>query len=309
MKDSAKIGIVGVGRMGADLGLRLRDRGYAIAAVYDTRAEAAGLTAKETGALHARELREVSAEADIILTVVTDDEAMNRIFAESSSSLLAHARGKLFVNCATVTPSVHVEIERRAEARGAQSIEACMAGSIIQAREGSLYLMVGGRREAFERARPLLAAISAEVRYIGPAGSAAKVKALVNMVMNINTAGLAEGLGLGEALGLDLTMLREIFARTGADSRVLHTDGADMQQRDHEVYFSAAHAAKDARIACALAREVDLLAPLAAATVRQYERLVELGLGELDKSAVAELTFLTRKGAMPSDERETRPPS
>ena len=83
------------------------------------------------------------------------------------------------------------------------------------------------------------------MRYVGKAGEAAKVKALVNMVMNINTAGLAEGLALGAALGLDLTMLREVFAQTGANSRVLETDGEDMQNREHTCFFSAAHAAKD----------------------------------------------------------------
>ncbi len=87
------------------------------------------------------------------------------------------------------------------------------------------------------------------MRYIGKAGEAAKVKALVNMVMNINTAGLAEGLGLGAALGLDLKMLREVFSQTGANSRVLETDGEDMQNRDHSCFFSAAHAAKDSGIA------------------------------------------------------------
>src|SRR5678810_1329126 len=91
------------------------------------------------------------------------------------------------------------------------------------------------------------------MRYIGPAGKAAEVKALVNMVMNINTAGLAEGLALGNALGLDLTMLREVFSQTGANSRVLQTDGEDMQNRDHSCFFSAAHAAKDSGIALHLA--------------------------------------------------------
>ena len=71
------------------------------------------------------------------------------------------------------------------------------------------------------------------------------MKALVNMVMNINTAGLAEGLGLGAALGLDSTMLREVFGQTGANSRVLETDTEDMQNREHSCFFSAAHAAND----------------------------------------------------------------
>ena len=123
------------------------------------------------------------------------------------------------------------------------------------------------------------------------------MKALVNMVMNINTAGLAEGLGLGAALGLDLDMLREVFAQTGANAQVLKTDGEDMQNRAHDCYFSAAHAAKDSGIAAALGREAGLKLPLAEATKQQYDRMVALGLGGLDKSGIAELTFKGRKGA------------
>jgi 3-hydroxyisobutyrate dehydrogenase len=154
--------------------------------------------------------------------------------------------------------------------------------------------MVAGAPEAFERAKPLLEKLGSSLRYIGPAGSAAQVKALVNMVMNINTAGLAEGLGLGDALGLDLTTLREVFAQTGANSRVLETDGEDMQNREHDVYFSAAHAAKDSHIATALAAGAGLTLPLAQATAAQYDRMVAAGLGELDKSGIAELTFRGR---------------
>jgi len=132
------------------------------------------------------------------------------------------------------------------------------------------------------------------VRFIGKAGEAAKVKALVNMVMNINTAGLAEGLALGDALGLDLKTLREVFAQTGAASRVLETDGEDMQNRDHRCFFSAAHAAKDSGIALELARQLGLDLPLARATKEQYERMIAEGLGELDKSGIAELTFKGR---------------
>jgi 3-hydroxyisobutyrate dehydrogenase len=191
---------------------------------------------------------------------------------------------------------VHVEIEAAVAERGGDALEACMASSIAQAREGTLYLMIGGSRNAFERVKPLLERMSSSLTYVGGPGRAAQVKALVNMVMNVNTAGLAEGLGLGDALGLDLDMLRTVFSQTGANSRVLETDGADMQHRDHEVYFPAAHAAKDSGIALELAREQRLELPLAAATLAQFERMKELGLGELDKSGVAELTFKSRRG-------------
>jgi len=184
-----------------------------------------------------------------------------------------------------------------AEQHGAQSLEACMASSIPQARQGTLYLMCSGTRDAFDRARPLLESLSASLRYIGAAGEAARVKALVNMVMNINTAALAEGLGLGAALGLDLTMLREVFAQTGAASRVLETDGEDMQNRAHDCYFSVAHAAKDCGIALRLAETAGLTTPLVTVTFQQYRRLVEIGKGELDKSGIAELTFPGRSSS------------
>jgi 3-hydroxyisobutyrate dehydrogenase len=296
MSTLSSIGVVGTGRMGANIALRLKDVGYPIAALYDIRPEAAQAAAAQTGGTAYTKLSDVTAHADVIVTVVTDDAAMDRVFAERGDSLLEGAKGKVFVNCATVTPAIHVEIQRRAEARGANSLEACMASSIPQARNGTLYLMIGGRREVFDRLQPMLEKMSASLKYVGEAGRAAQVKALVNMVMNINTAGLAEGLGLGDALGLDLTMLREVFSQTGANSRVLETDGEDMQNREHDVYFSAEHAAKDSGIALHLATEKDLSLPLARATFEQFERMKALGLGQLDKSGVSELTFLSRHG-------------
>jgi 3-hydroxyisobutyrate dehydrogenase len=154
--------------------------------------------------------------------------------------------------------------------------------------------MLGGDEQTYNKVKPILGKLSSSMRYVGSAGKAAQVKALVNMVMNINTAGLAEGLGLGEALGLDLGVLREVFSQTGAGSRVLQTDGEDMQNREHSCFFSAAHAAKDSGIALGLAKEQKLNLPLAAATKKQYDRMVAQGLGELDKSGIAELTFKGR---------------
>lgn len=292
-----RVGFVGIGRMGANMARRLKDEGYALVAVHDTEENKARELARELGCEAAGTPARVAELAATVLTVITDDAAMRRIFAaERADSLLAHARGRLFINCATLSPDIHPEVEALVRQHGGRSLEACMASSIPQARHGTLYLMCGGAPEAFEAARPLLESMSASLRYVGPSGEAAKVKALVNMVMNANTAALAEGLGLGAALGLDVAMLREVFAQTGAGSRVLETDGADMQRREHECFFSAAHALKDCKIALALAERAGLSLPVAIATSEQYRRLVELGKGEWDKSAVAELTFKGRAG-------------
>ena len=259
MTGSSRIGFVGVGRMGANMARRLKDEGFVIAAVQDHNTAGAESLAQELSCEAAPSPARIAELSDVVLTVVPDDAAMDEIFSEESpSSLLCHAEGRLFINFATVSPEVHMRTEARVEGKGGTNLEALMASSITQAREGTLYLICGGKKSAFEQAGPILQILSSKSRYAGPAGDAAKVKALVNMVMNCNTAALAEGLGLGDALGLDLTMLQEVFGQTGAASRVLETDGEDMQNRDHECYFSAAHAAKDSGIALNMAQSVGL---------------------------------------------------
>jgi 3-hydroxyisobutyrate dehydrogenase len=290
-KRDFKIGVVGVGRMGANIARHLKDVGFPVKVVYDAHKPLATSLAKELGAVAAPTLADVTAAADYIITVVTDDKAMLSIFGARGDSLLLGAKGKTFINCATVAPATHVEVEKRAAKVKAATLEGCMASSITQARDGSLYLMCGGKRGVFDKLKPILDAMSVNLRYVGGTGKAAQVKALVNMVMNINTAGLAEGLGLGKALRLDLKLLMEVFSQTGASSRVLETDGEDMVARDHECYFSSAHAAKDSGIALKLAQKAGLNLPLARASKAQFQKMIDIGKGELDKSGVAELTF------------------
>jgi 3-hydroxyisobutyrate dehydrogenase len=283
--------------MGANMARRLKEVGCPVTAVYDKRPELATTLAQELGSDAPGSLAGVTAAANVIFTVVTDDKAQLTVFTNKKGNLLMGAAGKVFVNCATISPATHVKLERLAKKVGAQTLEGCMASSINQARAGTLYLMCAGEKSAFDKVRPILSHLSDGgklMRYIGTAGKASQVKALVNMVMNINTAGLAEGLGLAAALGLDLKLLMEVFSQTGAGSRVLVTDGEDMVNREHSCFFSAAHAAKDSGIALALSKTARLNLPLAAATHKQFKKMVELGLGDLDKSGIAELTFKGR---------------
>lgn len=289
-----KIAVVGLGRMGANMARCLKDKGYSVSTVFDIRQDITTEVAKEIGAIAAQSLGEVTANADIILTVVTNDAAMESIFF-GDDHLLNNASGRTFINCATLSPAIHAKVEQAATAQGAQTLEACMASSIPQARKGELFLIVAGSETVFQACKPLLEDLSIALHYVGSTGKGAQVKALVNMVMNINTAALAEGLGLANALGLDLEVVCSIFSQTGANSRVLQTDADDMINRDHDCYFSAEHAAKDSGIALALANEQGLDLPLAKATLAQYEKLKEMGKGDLDKSAIAELTFPGRQ--------------
>ncbi len=289
---SQKVAFVGVGRMGANMARHLQlDCGHDVTAVYDINKEAAGELATELSAQSCDKLSEVTAAADVIITVVTNDAAMKAIFFGEGDNLLQGAGGKTFINCATLSPEAHTEVYEAGKAAGAEVLEGAMASSISHAREGNLYLMIGGDTEVFEKHRSILDDLSLNLRHCGEIGKAAETKALVNMVMNINTAGLAEGLGLASALGLDLKMICEIFSQTGANSRVLETDSDDMIDRDHECWFSAEHAAKDSGIAAGLAAREGLNLPVNDAAKAQYDRMTAEGLGELDKSGIAELTF------------------
>ena len=289
-----KITFVVVGRMGANMARRLKDCGYEITGINDVNQEAAAELAAELGAKHCENLAEVTASADIIFTVVTNDAAMRAIFTDGDNGLLKDAAGKIFINCATLSPGVQKEVADAAQAAGASAIEGSMASSISQAREGKLYLMIGGDKTVFDKTKPILDQMSVNLKYIGEIGKAAQVKALVNMVMNMNTAALAEGLGLADALGLDLETICEVFSQTGANSRVLETDSEDMIARDHEAWFTAEHAAKDSGIAQSLANQAGVSLPLNDATKAQYDKLIAVGKGQLDKSAVSELTFQGR---------------
>jgi len=280
--------------MGANMARRLKDCGYSVTAVLDVNTQAAADLAAELGCKACTKLADVTAAADVIFTVVTNDAAMRAIYFNAADNLLAGAQGKTFINCATLSPAIFREVYDAAKKAGADSLEACMASSISHAREGKLYLMLAGDEPVYDRVKAMIEQMSVNRLFIGAAGRAAEVKALVNMVMNINTAGLAEGLGLAAALGHDLGLIREVFSQTGANSRVLETDAADMVAREHDCWFSAEHAAKDSGIADGVAQEVGLNLPLNTATKAQYDKMVTLGLGGLDKSGIAELTFKGR---------------
>jgi 3-hydroxyisobutyrate dehydrogenase len=297
---SSRIGFVGVGRMGANMARRLHELGHPVVAIYDTNAANASQLAQELGSKTVEKPADVTTLCDVIFTVVTDDAAMKAIFF-GPDNLFTDAKGKLFINCATISPAVHVEIEKKGEQLGADVVEAPMASSLTHAREGKLYMMLGGSKAGYLRAEPILQDLTVALRYIGGPGKAAELKALVNMVMNINTAGLAEGLGLAEALGLDLRIVRDVFSQTGANSRVLETDGPDMLEREHSTFFSASHAAKDSGIALELAKQQGLYLPLVEASKRQFDQMVKVGLGEIDKSGISELTFKSRKANLATE--------
>ena len=290
------IGFVGVGRMGANMARRLHDQGHRINAVQDRDPPVAQALARELGCEVAPMPARVAEVSQVIVTVVSDDAAMRAIYGkETPSSLLAFAKHRLFINCATITPSVHVEVEEAVERQGGACLEACMASSITQARQGTLYLMCGGKPDAFARAKPLLEALGSTIRYIGGAGEAAKVKALVNMVMNCNTAALAEGWGLeGLRSAWTLRCCAKCSVKPALHARVGNRRRGHAGSCPRMLFLGGpccegfGHCSRAGQV-----RWIDLA--FGARHLRTISTARRLGRGDLDKSGVAELTFKGRQ--------------
>src|SRR5258707_12147117 len=168
---STKIGFVGVGRMGANMARRLKDVGYPVVAVFDSNREIAMELSKELGCEAPGKLSRVSELSDAVFTVVTDDTAMRQIYF-GDDNLFAHATGRFFINCATIGPAVHVEISKKGSDAGAMVVEAPMASSVTQAREGKLFLMLAGDNSTVGKTGALLKGFSCKLAIIGGSGEA-----------------------------------------------------------------------------------------------------------------------------------------
>ncbi len=281
------LALVGAGHVGTQLVTTLSQAGWPIAAIYDLHQTEADRAALKLEARHTQTLAETAQAAEVILTAVTDDRAMELIFAAEGNSLLSAATGKLFINTSTVHPDTSTAVSAAVTAAGGQAVEACL----IHDREGALAFLCSGPEPAYKRAQPILAAITPRLHYVGGTGEAAKFKLLISLSVNAQTALLAELLSLAHAAGVELETARGIFSQTEANSQVLALDGLAIQKGDYTCRLSVANAAKDCGIALTLAKTAGLRLPLVQAAESQFNLLLQKGLGELDKTAVADLTF------------------
>src|SRR5580693_2464965 len=164
-----KLGIVGLGRMGAAISRRLRQQGFDVTG-WDQNAKANEALAAD-GLDIAANARGVAAVCDIVISSITEDHGVRKIFTGPAGFLEGDVKSKLFIEMSTLQPMTGRELAPLVEARGARLIEAPVLGTIPQAREGKLLAMVGGRPEDLERARSLLEKLTARIAYMGPSGA------------------------------------------------------------------------------------------------------------------------------------------
>ena len=204
-----KIGIVGLGRMGAAISQRLRQQGFDLVG-WDHNAGANQKLAAD-GLRIAADARAVAADAAIVISSITEDHGVRRIFTGPAGFLAGDVTGKLFIEMSTLQPMTGRELAPLVEAKGGRLIEAPVLGTIPQAREGKLLAMVGGRLEDLEHARPVLEKLTGRIAHMGPSGSGYAMKLAANLGLAAYVQALAESLALGAKQGLTLEQMLDVI--------------------------------------------------------------------------------------------------
>jgi len=211
------VAVLGVGHMGSAMARRLADRGFPLV-LYNRTHERCLVLADEIGAQVATSPAEAAARADVLITMVADDDALDQL-CTAVDGILAGARpGSVTLQTSTVLPDTVRDLGARFTARGLGFLDSPVSGSTTSAASGELALMVAGAQEDIERARPVLEAISRRVFELGTVGNGAAVKLAVNDVVFAVNVALAEALVLAEAAGVDRELAYDVFAGSAIGS-------------------------------------------------------------------------------------------
>ena len=204
-----KVGLVGLGRMGRAIVARLKENGFEVTGWdRDAVAMKAGADKGMTVAAHPRA---VASSADVVISIITEDNGVRNVFRGTDGFLSGDVRGKLFIDMSTLRPMTGRELAPVVEAAGASLIESPVLGSIPTAREGKLFAMVGGRAEHLERARPVLEKLTRKFTHMGPNGAGYAMKLAVNLGLAAYIQSTAESLALGTREGLSMQQMIDVL--------------------------------------------------------------------------------------------------
>src|SRR4029077_12723697 len=221
--EMANLGFIGLGVMGSQMVNRLLDKGHAVTGYNRTRAKAQWLI--DRGMKWADSPRAVAAAADVTFAMVTNVAALQAI-ADGPDGLLAGlSPGKVFVYISTVSPAASRALAARVRERGADMLDAPVSGSVITLQEGKLSVMVGGRRETFERVKPLLLDIGPKVTYVGNNGLALSMKIAMNLSLAVQMMAFSEGVLLAEKSGIARETAVDVLTHSAIASPMIQYRG------------------------------------------------------------------------------------
>ena len=280
-----KVGVAGLGRMGAAIAKRLLEVGHEVH-VWNRSVEKAEPLIK-LGATASDSPSQLAANVDTIITILTDATAISEVYEGKGGLLTGDVKGKLFVEMSTVQPATEVALAEKIGAKGAILVECPVGGTVGPALTGKLLGVAGGRKEDFERAKPLLDQMCRRIDLVGPIGAGASMKLAINLPLGVFWLAFGEAYSLCRHLNLDPAWMVELFADTSGGTNVLKARGSAValalqSKPSGSATFDCDNIRKDFRTMVAEAKSLGFGLPLAEQALSVYDQASKAGWGGKD---------------------------
>ena len=260
----ANLGFVGLGVMGSQMVSRLLDKGHSVIGFNRTKSKAQWLIDK--GMKWGDTPREVAAAADVTLSMVTNRSALHAILDGADGMLAGLKAGKILIDISTVSPEVSRHAAERVRETGADMVDAPVSGSVITLQQGKLSIMVGGRKETFEKVKPLLDDIGPKVTHVGDNGLALAMKIGINLSLAVQMLAFSEGVLLAERSGIPREVAVDVMINSAVASPMIKYRGPFVLQQPPEAWFDVNMMQKDMLLAMDLGQHLNVPLPTTAVT-------------------------------------------
>jgi 3-hydroxyisobutyrate dehydrogenase len=279
-----KIAVLGLGIMGGGMARRLLSSGFPVYAYNRTRDRAALL--EKAGAIITESPREAASRAEIVISMVADDQASRNVWLGEAGALAGAAKGSLLIESSTVSVAWVRELGATAAERRFDFVDAPVTGTKPHAQSGELFYMVGGSESAFARAREVLSVLGREVLHMGPTGSGALIKLINNFVCGVQAASFAEALALVGASGIDREKCVAVLSNSALASPLIKRMVTSMAANDYTPNFPLKLMTKDIGYAMNEASREGVSLETAGPALKMFQHATQQGLGDSDFSAI-----------------------
>jgi 3-hydroxyisobutyrate dehydrogenase-like beta-hydroxyacid dehydrogenase len=283
----ANLGFVGLGVMGSEMVNRLLSKGHGVIGYNRTKSKADWLIKK--GMKWGNSPREVAAASDVVFSMVTNSAALDAVMNGPDGILAGLTPGKTAVDISTVSPAFSREIAKKVREKGCDMVDAPVSGSVITLQEGKLSVMVGGRKETFEKIKPLLHDIGPKVTHVGDNGLALVMKIGTNLSLAVQMLAFCEGVLLAEKSGIQREVAVDVLTHSVIASPMVQYRGPFVVKMPDEAWFNVNMMQKDMLLALELGRQLDVPMPTTAVTNEFLTAARGMGFVEQDFAVVFEV--------------------
>ena len=280
-----RIGFIGVGIMGKPMVLNLLKAGYAVT-VHDLNRQPVDELVQQ-GADSAGSARAVTEQSDVVITMLPDSPEVEAVVFGPDGVLEGIRKGMLFIDMSTIAPATSEKISKVLSEKDVDALDAPVSGGDVGAKAGTLSIMVGGTKAAFERALPLFQVMGKNIVHIGDAGAGQVTKACNQIVVGMTIQAVAEAMTLAKKAGVDIEKVRDALLGGFAQSRILDLHGKRILEGNFQPGFKIKLHRKDMNIALQTGRTLSVPLPGTAQVASQMDAIIAQGNGDLDHSALA----------------------